>query len=141
MTRSATITDEMQVLAQEIVKKAVTARELRSGLCVLLPKSCNITYEETAQILGIGVATVVRSQRKIRGQVVGEPAWKQSWDGRRRQLLSPAEEENFLAEWIHQAEHGGVFDCSAYPCRTGKAIRAKSVSIYRIPNAGSSWMA
>lgn len=108
MARPAIITDEMHAVAQEIVGKAVTARELRQGLSVLLPKSSNITYEQTAQILGIGVATVVRSQRKIRDQVAGKPGKAGPWGGRRRQLLSPDEEEDFLAEWIQHAEHGGV---------------------------------
>jgi hypothetical protein len=49
----------MVFLAQQIVKEADTVQELREGLSVLIPKTCDITYYETAKVLGVGVATVV----------------------------------------------------------------------------------
>ena len=80
MARPAIVTDDMVFLAQQIIKEANTARELREGLSVLIPKTCDITYYETAKVLGVGVATVVRMQRKIRDQVAGKPITKALWE-------------------------------------------------------------
>jgi len=44
MARPAIVTDDMVFLAQQIIKEANTARELREGLSVLIPKTCDITY-------------------------------------------------------------------------------------------------
>jgi len=56
----------------------------------------------------LGVATVVRMQRKISDQVTGKPITKGTWGGRRRQTLTPQEEIEFLQTWIEKAEHGGI---------------------------------
>ena len=108
MARPAIITEDVLAHAEKLVQEAETARELRAGLSVVLPKACNITYAETAKVLGVGVATVVRLQRFIRDQVAKKPSQKSTWGGRRRQILSMKEEEAFLAEWSAKAEHGGV---------------------------------
>ena len=108
MARPAIVTEDMLALAQKLVQEAETVRELRAGLSVVLPKTCDITYAETAKALGVGVATVVRMQRGIRDKVAGKTSQKGTWGGRRRQLLSIQEEEAFLAEWSAKAEHGGV---------------------------------
>ena len=108
MARTARVTQAMLAHAQTLVQKAETARELRAGLSVLLPKACNITYAETAKLLGVGVATIVRMQREIRDQLAGKSSQKSTWGGRRRQILSIQQEEAFLGEWSKTAEHGGV---------------------------------
>lgn len=108
MARPARVTEDVLAHAQKLVEKAETVRELRAGLSVVLPKACNITCAETAKVLGVGVATVVRLQRGIREQVAGMSSQKRTWGGRRRQILSIQEEETFLAEWSAKAEHGGV---------------------------------
>lgn len=64
MARTARITENMLAHARKFVQEAETARELKAGLSVILPKACNINYAETAQILGVGVATIVRMQRE-----------------------------------------------------------------------------
>jgi transposase len=108
MARKAIVTEEMLVHARKLVQKAKTARELKAGLSVILPQVCKITCAETAKVLGVGVATIVRMQRGIRDQVTEKTTQKNTWGGRRRQLLSTQEEAAFLAEWRAKAEHGGV---------------------------------
>lgn len=71
MARAAQVSDEMVQKTQELVRQAKTARDLRAGLSVLIPKQCEATNRTTGTILGIGVATVVRMQREIRDQASG----------------------------------------------------------------------
>ena len=108
MGRPAQFTDEMEQQAQQFVQQAKTARELRTGLSVLIPKRCAATNATTGQLLGIGVATVVRMQRQIRDQVAGSAKVKGTWGGRRRQLMTFEEEQAFLEPWVAIAETGGV---------------------------------
>jgi hypothetical protein len=82
------INDEMEAAAQHLVKQADTARELRTALSVLIPKRCSVTNADVGQLLGVGIATVVRMQRQIRDQVAGAIKPKGTWGGRRRQLLN-----------------------------------------------------
>ena len=131
MARPAVITEEMENFAKKIVKEANTARELRVGLSILIPKICDITYSETAKLLGIGVATVVRIHQNISNQAAGNATPKGSWGGRRRQTLSLHEETQFLAEWIENAEQGGVLVVppihAALEQRLGRAVAASTV--------------
>jgi transposase len=110
MARPAQLTDDMEQAAIQLTKKAETARDLRLGLSVLLPKRCGMANAVTGQLLGIGVATVVRMQRQIRDQVSGsvKAKAKRKWGGRRRQLLTFEEEKAFLEPWVAKAVTGGV---------------------------------
>jgi transposase len=108
MARPAKRSEEMVNAAQQMVRKAKTAQELRTGLSVLLPEYCGASNADTAEVLCIGVATVVRMQKQIRDQVAGLSSQKGKWGGRRRQLLSPEEEKAFLEPWVQKAEQGGV---------------------------------
>ena len=108
MARSATVSGEMIQAAQEIVQEAKTVREIRTGLSVLIPRFCGVTNKKAADILGIGVATVVRMQNEVRDQVSGKEEAKGSWGGRRRETLSKEEELDFLAPWVEKAATGGV---------------------------------
>lgn len=134
MARPAQITDEMEKSAQQLVEKAQSARELRTALSVLLPKRCDITNADASKLLGIGVATVIRMQRKIRNQVAGETKTKGTWGGRRRQLLTRNEEIAFLEPWVAKAEIGGVLVIppihAALEERIGRKIPASTV--YRL---------
>ena len=96
MARPAQITDEIEQSARQLVEKAKSARELRTALSVLLPVRCDIPNAVASQLLGIGVATVVRMQGQIRNQVAGKAKTKSTWGGRRRQLLTRNEEIAFL---------------------------------------------
>jgi len=108
MARPAQLTDDMEQVAFQLVQQAKTARELRAGLSVLIPKHCGVANAAAGQLLGIGVATVVRMQRQIRDQVSGSAKTKGKWGGRRRQLLTFEQEKAFLEPWVVKAETGGV---------------------------------
>jgi len=108
MARTAEFNDDMVHASRQVVQEAKTARELRSGLSVLIPKVCGVTNSEAASVLGVGVATVVRMQKQIRDQVDGKIEAKGRWGGRRRENLSVQEESEFLEPWVKKAETGGV---------------------------------
>ena len=108
MARPAQLTTEMENVALQTVKEAKTARDLRTGLSVLIPKRCGCNNAVVSELLGVGIATVVRMQRHIREQVDGTVKQKGKWGGRRRQLMSFVEEHAFLQPWIDQSEQGGV---------------------------------
>jgi transposase len=108
MARPAQLTPKMEQVALQKVNEATTARELRSGLSVLIPKRCGCSNAVVSELLGVGIATVVRMQRHIREQADGTVKQKGKWGGRRRQLMSFEEEQAFLEPWIAQSEQGGV---------------------------------
>lgn len=108
MARPAIITDKMVETAKQIVQQADTVRALRTGLSVVIPKTCGVTNAITSQLLGIGVATVVRMQRQVRDLAAGRLPEKGFWGGRRREHLAVEEEDRFLEPWIKKAESGGV---------------------------------
>jgi transposase len=108
MARPAKVSNEMIQTARKIVQESKTAREIRTGLSVLIPRVCNVTNKETADVLGLGIATVARMQKQIRNQVSGKHEDKGRWGGRRRQTLSIEEEEAFLTPWTEKASTGGV---------------------------------
>jgi transposase len=91
-----------------MAKQAETARQLRTALSVLLPQTCGVTNATTGQVLGVGVATVVRMQKEIRDQIAGCRTQKGTWGGRRRRHMSMEEERRFIEPWIEKAETGGV---------------------------------
>ena len=131
MARPAKITNVMVNVAQQVVKDADTARQLRTGLSILIPRVCGVSNADTAQVLGVGVATVVRMQKQIRDQVAGKMTSKGSWGGRRRQHLTPQQEIEFLEPWIEKAEKGGVLVVppihAALEERLGTAVAASTV--------------
>ncbi len=108
MARPAQLTTAMEKVAQQQIQEAKTARELRTGLSVLIPKKCGCSNAVVGDLLGVGIATVVRMQRQIREQAAGIAKQKESWGGRRRQLMTFAEEQAFLEPWIGASESGGV---------------------------------
>jgi len=67
--RKAENNDKMIQTARHIVKEAKTAREIRSGLSVLIPSVCGVTNKEVADVLSISVTAVTRMQKEIRSQV------------------------------------------------------------------------
>ena len=108
MSRKAIFDESTVTRAEEIVREAKTARELRRGLSVALSASCGIPNRRIADVLGIGIATVNRLQKEIRDEVTGKTPEKKPWGGRRRQTMLEEEEKAFLKQWEEQAEQGGV---------------------------------
>jgi transposase len=107
MARPRRIDHQLVQKALGVSRRTQDSRELREALAVLLPAQMNATMEQTAQLLGIGRATVARLQRAFGGR---RPATapRKIWGGRRRALMSLAQEREFLEPWEKQAKEGGV---------------------------------
>ncbi len=75
---------------------------------VPLPGLAKLTLEQTAAVLGVGRATVARLQTRFRHPGERPPACPRSalGGGRRRALLSRAQEPAFMADWQAAAERG-----------------------------------
>lgn len=131
MARPAKHTDEMVEAAQQMIKNAKTVNDLRIGLSIMIPKSCNATNAQAAELLGVGIATVVRMKKKIRDQVDAKETSQNKWGGRRRQSLTIDQEVEFLSQWTEKAEHGGVLVVppihEALEKRLGRKICASTV--------------
>jgi transposase len=89
--------------------------------------------EQTARLLGVGRATVPRLQAGFRHRGVTGVSRNRGWGGRRRSLMSPEEELEFLKPWADKAKEGGVLVVSplraALAQKLGRAV-APSV-VYR----------
>lgn len=94
--------------ARAAVAAAQSAEELRCAQAILLPALAGATLEETAAILGVGRASVGRLQARFRTRSRRGVSVQRNWGGRRRALLSSAEEKAFLAPWVQQAMEGGI---------------------------------
>lgn len=131
MARIAMFTEQAVEMARLFTKEAKTARDLRMGLSILIPKICGASNANTAEVLGIGKATVVRMQKEIRDQAAGKSKTKAPWGGRRRAHLSLEEEKEFLEPWIEKAERGGILVVPpihiAYEERIGCRVAASTV--------------
>ena len=116
--------------ARHVVACAADVDELRAAQAVLLPAMAAATLEQTAAILGVSRATVGPLQQRF-GQSAQARAARSRWGGRRRALLSVAEEAEFLAPWAEQAKTAGVLVLSpiraALAQRLGRPVAASVV--------------
>ncbi len=94
--------------ARAIVAETTDIRQLKAAQAVLLPAFTGTTLEQTASLLGVGRASVHRLQQQFRQSLQAPSQPRKKWGGRRRALLSWAEEEAFLAPWVEQARQAGV---------------------------------
>ena len=99
-----------EVLQQaiECLRKAKTVEELRQVQAVILPLEFGLTLEETALAIGKSI----RWTSQIRSEFIGKGGC-QSTDkpgrgGRRRQNMTPQEEELFLDPFFEEAKIGGI---------------------------------
>lgn len=101
---------------------------------VLLPALFGATLEQTAAVLGVGRATVSRLQAAFRQNPSGSPNPARNWGGRRKSLLTPAEEDAFLKPWLESAAAGNLVVVS--PIRAALAQRlgqpVKPSVVYRL---------
>ena len=86
--------------------------QLRQALAVLLPAQTGSTLEATARLLGVGRSSVPRLQANFRQRCLGQLDVRPQWGGRRKALMSPAQEREFLAPWAEQAQSGGLLGLS-----------------------------
>lgn len=107
--------------ARQMVQRAQNAEEFRQAMAVLLPAELGATLEQMAKVLGVGRATVARLQARFRQRVGPGGQVRRAWGGRRRALMSKAQEEEFLRPWVEQAQAGGVLVVS--PIRAALAQR------------------
>jgi len=97
---------------------------MRQALAIVLPADRGWTLEETADVLGVGRATVPRLQAGFRDRFRSSHplATKRArWGGRRRALMSEQHEREFLEPWVELAKEGRVLVLS--PIRAALAQR------------------
>jgi transposase len=134
MARPRRVDSEMVARAQELVAKTTCLSEFRAAQAVLLPALAHTTLEQTAALLGVGRSSVPRLQARFKQQSSPSASVRRRWGGRRRSLLTPREEEEFLAPWLEQAKSGGLLVVSpvraALAQKLGKPVKASVV--YRL---------
>lgn len=134
MARPRRVDPEMVARARVVVARTKDVESLRMAQAVLLPAEGNLTLEQTARVLGVGRATVVRLQHRFRQQGGIDLQPHPGWGGRRRALLSVQKEQAFLSGWKGQAERGELVVISplqaALSEQLGRPVRASVV--YRL---------
>jgi transposase len=120
--------------AQLTAATSTSVETLRQCQAVLLPAVFGATLEQTAQVLGVGRATVPRLQTAFRKQGASLPAVARNWGGRRQSLLTPEEEVVFLKPWMADAATGHLVVVA--PLRAALAQRlgqpVKPSVVYRL---------
>lgn len=134
MARKPRILARQVAAAERAVRSAGDARELREAQAVLLPALHGLSLEETGRITGRSKATVGRMLAESRRRVEEPERTRPQWGGRRRQNLSVAEEEAFLAPFFPKAKRGGVLVVApikaAYEQAVGRSVPDSTV--YRL---------
>ena len=134
MSRPRRIDQDLVAKARSAAVAATDAHELRAAQAVLLPALLDTDLEQTGTLLGVGRATVSRLQARFRERVTGVAPRGSRWGGRRRALLQPEEEKEFLSAWQSRAEAGELVVLSplraALSKKLGRAV-APSV-VYRL---------
>lgn len=130
MARPIQINVKLVAKAARTVKATQDLNDFKSALAVLLPVKLGLTLEETADLLGVGTASINRLQ--IRLDLCHTLAsGKRNWGGRRQSLLSPQEEIDFLKPWAEQARDAGLLVLSpiraALAQRVGHPVKASVV--------------
>jgi transposase len=120
--------------AQLTAATSTSVESLRQCQAVLLPAVFGATLEQTANVLGVGRATVARLQAAFRKQRSALPTAARNWGGRRQSLLTPEEESAFLKPWLARAATGNLVVVS--PIRAALAQRlgqpVKPSVVYRL---------
>ena|SRR5882724_991705 len=133
MARPRRIDPHIVKRAQLTAAASTSVESLRQCQAVLLPALFGATLEQTAEVLGVGRATVARLQVAFRKQRPGLPAAR-NWGGRRQSLLTPEAEVAFLKPWLESAATGNLVVVS--PIRAALAQRlgqpVKPSVVYRL---------
>ena len=134
MARPRRIDADLVARAQAVVAQTQDLRQLRMAQAILLPAVAQLTLEQSAKVLGVGRRTVTRLQSCFRREQGPAPQPPPHWGGRRRALLSLAEEQAFLAAWKPQAEQGQLVVVTslraAWEKKLGKSVQPSVV--YRL---------
>ena len=130
MARPIRIDLKLVAKARQTVKATQSLDDFRSAMAVLLPAQVGLTLQETADLLGVGTASVHRMQTRLQ---VGRTSSSglRNWGGRRQSLLTAQEEIDFLKPWAEQARDAGLLVLSpiraALAQRVGHAVKASVV--------------
>ncbi len=131
MARPRQIDMALVAQAQALAIEAASLEDLRCAQAVLLPAMLDATLEDTAAALGVGRATVVRLQARLRRRVARPTEAQPMWGGRRRASMSVEEERKFLAPWAKRSDDGGMLVVSplraALAQELGHAVAASVV--------------
>ena len=134
MARPHRIDWKLVAKAKRVVATTQDVDELRAAQAILLPTQQAMTWEQTARLLGVSRATIPRLQARFRRWISRQEPLYQGWGGRRRALLSPAQERVFLEPWLKQAKTGSVVVVSplraALAQKLGRKVAASVV--YRL---------
>src|ERR1035437_754612 len=109
------------VLEHSTAATSTSVESLRQCQAVLLPALFGATLEQTANVLGVGRATVPRLQAAFPKNPSARPNLARNWGGRRQSLLTPEEEAAFLKPWLESAAAGSLVVVS--PIRAALAQR------------------
>ena len=130
MARPISIDVKLVAKAKRTVKTTRDLDDFRSALAVLLPAKVGLTLEETASMLGVGTASVNRLQTRFHTGRTSSSRLR-NWGGRRKSLLTPQEEVDFLKPWAEQARAAGLLVLSpiraALAQRVGQPVKASVV--------------
>jgi transposase len=99
---------EVEEQARIAAKTATTLEEFKAAQAVLLPAVTGASVEQTAEVLGVSRANVGLLQARFRKSLQIGPQLPRNRGGRRRELLTRAQEAEFLAPWLEQAKAGGM---------------------------------
>jgi transposase len=130
MARPIHIDLKLVAKAKLTVRATRNLDDFRSALAVLLPAQAGLTLQETADLLGVGTASVNRLQTRFH---LGRTAssGRRNWGGRRTSLLTSQEEIDFLKPWAEQAREAGLLVLSpmraALAQRVGHPVKASVV--------------
>ena len=120
MARPIQIDLKLVAKAKRTGKTTRSLDDFKSALAVLLPAKVGFTLEETANTLGVGTASINRMQTRFHlGRT--SSSGTRNWGGRRKSLLTPQEEVDFLKPWAEQARAAGLVVLS--PIRAALALR------------------
>ena len=120
MARPIQIDLKLVAKATRTVKSTTNLDDFKSALAVLLPAKAGLSLNETANLLGVGTASVNRMQIRLdMSRTSASP--KRNWGGRRKSLLTSEEEVDFLKPWAEQAQEAGLIVLS--PIRSALAQR------------------
>jgi len=130
MARPIHIDLKLVAKAKRTVRATRNLDDFRSALAVLLPAQAGLTLQETADMLGVGTASVNRLQTRFHlGRT--SSSGRRNWGGRRKSLLTSQEEIDFLKPWAEQAREAGLLVLSpiraALAQRVGHPVKASVV--------------
>ncbi|MFB3788688.1 MAG: transposase [bacterium] len=115
------LTEEQKTELQECLKRAKSKAEFQRVQCVWLRALGNLTPPQIAAAIGWSFSRV----KQIQGRYFQEgPAAFQGSGrgGRRRENLTPAEEEALLADFRKKAQHGGILVVSEIQAAYEQAV-------------------